>query len=56
VIAGEIFRYRAHREYFANEILPGLGSPSSSPAHFIGPLGRRLLSSARCLRVPSLVP
>jgi glycosyltransferase involved in cell wall biosynthesis len=56
VLAGEIFRYRAHQEYFSNEILPRL----DGQRRFIGPVGfarkRRLLAAARCLLVPSLVP
>lgn len=58
VIAGEVFRYRAHHDYFAKEILPRLDGVNSS--RFIGPAGfarkRRLLAAARCLLVPSLVP
>jgi glycosyltransferase involved in cell wall biosynthesis len=57
VIAGEIFRYRAHEEYFRNEIEPRLDGRTR---RFIGPVGlarkRRLLAGARCLLVPSLVP
>jgi glycosyltransferase involved in cell wall biosynthesis len=56
VLAGEIFRYRAHEEYFLKEILPRL----NGQRRFIGPAGfarkRRLLAAARCLLVPSLVP
>jgi glycosyltransferase involved in cell wall biosynthesis len=56
VIAGQVFGYEEHLEYFRRHIEPSLG-----PAcRFIGPVGprrkRRLLSAARCLLVPSLAP
>jgi glycosyltransferase involved in cell wall biosynthesis len=57
LVAGEIFRYRAHEEYFWQEILPRL---DGRRRRFLGPVGltrkRRLLTAARCLLVPSLVP
>ena len=65
VIAGEIFRYRAHQDYFSSEIGPRLDRGNSArnavkPARFLGPVGfarkRRLLAAARCLLTPSLVP
>jgi glycosyltransferase involved in cell wall biosynthesis len=56
VLAGELFRYRAHEEYFAGEILPRL---ENGTRRFIGPVAaarkRRLLAGARCLLIPSLV-
>jgi glycosyltransferase involved in cell wall biosynthesis len=56
VVAGEVFRYRAHQEYFSRELAPRLNG-----AHrFIGSVGfvrkRLWLAAARCLLVPSLVP
>ncbi len=70
LVAGEVFRYRAHEEYFEKEILPRCGaagwpardaaSARGSVARFVGPVGlsrkRRLLAAARCLLIPSLVP
>jgi glycosyltransferase involved in cell wall biosynthesis len=57
LLAGEIFRYQAHENYFRDEIAPRL---NGSCRRFVGPVGmarkRRLLASARCLLVPSLVP
>jgi glycosyltransferase involved in cell wall biosynthesis len=57
VVAGEIFRYRAHEDYYQREMLPRL---DGRLRRFIGPVGlarkRRLLAAARCLLVPSLVP
>jgi glycosyltransferase involved in cell wall biosynthesis len=54
-IAGQVFPYDAHRQYFAEEIQPRLG-PN---ARFLGPIGfarkRRLLTAARVLLIPSLV-
>jgi glycosyltransferase involved in cell wall biosynthesis len=56
VIAGEVFAYEAHRRYFAEEVQPRL----DARRRFVGPVGfarkRRLLTAARCLLVPSLVP
>jgi glycosyltransferase involved in cell wall biosynthesis len=54
LIAGEVFPDQAHRQYFARQIRPRLGSA----ARFLGPgdfaRKRRLLTAARCLLVPSL--
>jgi glycosyltransferase involved in cell wall biosynthesis len=55
VIAGEIFPYAAHQDYFDQEIAPALGAE----CRFIGPADfaqkRQLLAEAQCLLVPSLV-
>lgn len=57
IIAGELFPYEYHREYYNKEILPRL---DGNDYKFIGPVGldkkKRLLSAARCLLVPSMVP
>ncbi len=56
VIAGQVFGYEEHVEYFRRHIEPSLGQR----CRFIGPVGprrkRRLLSAARCLLVPSQAP
>ena len=56
LLAGKVFPYTAHIDYFENEIRPRL----DRSRRFIGPIGlrmkRRLLTQARCLLVPSLVP
>jgi glycosyltransferase involved in cell wall biosynthesis len=56
IVAGQVFPYREHEEYFAREILPRL---DGRERRFVGPVGmtrkRRLLAGARCLLVPSLV-
>ncbi|HEY9510578.1 MAG TPA: glycosyltransferase family 4 protein [Verrucomicrobiae bacterium] len=56
VLAGEVFRYETHQNYFEQQIAPRL----DHARRFVGPVGlrrkRRLLSGARCLLVPSLVP
>ena len=56
LLAGEVFRYEAHEQYFQREIAPRLGGVH----RYIGPVGwvrkRRLLSAARCLLAPSLAP
>ncbi|HEY7298796.1 MAG TPA: glycosyltransferase [Xanthobacteraceae bacterium] len=56
LIAGEVFSYPEHQEYFEAEIRPRL----DRWRRFIGPIGlarkRRLLAAAHCLLVPSLVP
>jgi glycosyltransferase involved in cell wall biosynthesis len=55
MIAGEVFPYADHERYFAEEIHPRLDARRV----FIGPVGfedkRKLLQSARCLLVPSLI-
>jgi glycosyltransferase involved in cell wall biosynthesis len=55
ILAGEVYPYPAHEEYFAREIAPRL----DARRRFIGPAGiarkRRLLAGARCLVVPSTV-
>jgi len=55
LIAGQVYPFPAHQEYFERAIAPRLGAA----VRFIGPIGptrkRRLLSAARCLLVPSLV-
>ena len=56
LLAGHVFPYEDHQRYFEAEIRPRLGSR----ARFLGPIGfarkRRLLTAARCVLVPSLVP
>src|SRR5262249_41003285 len=56
VIAGKVFPYPAHLEYFEHAVKPRLGSMHS----YIGPVGgkkkRRILAAARCLIVASLAP
>lgn len=55
-IAGQVFPYEAHLQYFNSQIAPRLCSPN----RYLGPLGRerkqRFLTAARCVLVPSLVP
>ena len=54
VVAGELYPYAAHRDYFETEVRPLL----DARRRFVGPVGfrrkRRLLTAARCLLVPSL--
>lgn len=56
ILAGAVFRYREHEEYFRAEIAPRLGPR----CRFIGPVGperrKRLLAGAICLVAPSLAP
>jgi glycosyltransferase involved in cell wall biosynthesis len=55
LLAGEVFPYAGHLQYFEHEIKPHL----DRKRQFIGPVGmarkRHLLSEARCLLVPSTV-
>jgi glycosyltransferase involved in cell wall biosynthesis len=51
VLAGEVFGYEAHREYFDRELR---GVDFIGPAR--GECKRRLLARARCVLIPSLVP
>lgn len=56
ILAGAVFRYAAHEEYFMDRIAPRL----SDSCRFVGAAGperkKRLLSGAMCLVVPSVVP
>jgi glycosyltransferase involved in cell wall biosynthesis len=56
LLGGRVFMHPEHQAYFAGEIVPRL----DRRRRFLGPLGfrqkRRLLATARCLLVPSLVP
>ena len=56
LLAGELFGYQAHEDYFEDEIAPRL----DPWRRFVGPAGfarkRRLLTSASCLLMPSQVP
>ncbi len=56
LLAGAVFPYESHEGYFREQIAPRL----DGNRRWIGPIGfarkRRLLSAARCLVVPSLVP
>lgn len=55
LIAGEVFPYPTHQDYFRTEVVPRL----DGHRRYIGPVGfarkRRLLAAARCLLVPSQV-
>jgi glycosyltransferase involved in cell wall biosynthesis len=56
IIAGSVFEYRDHRQYFDSMIRPRLNTRT----RFIGPVGgarkANLLAGARCLLAPSLAP
>jgi glycosyl transferase family 1/glycosyl transferase family 4 len=56
LLGGQVFNFKTHQEYFEREIAPRC----VGFIKFLGPVGmlrkRRLLSAARCLLVPSLVP
>lgn len=55
LIGGQVFPYAEHERYFRDEVAPLL----DDRRRFLGPLGfdrkRRLLASARCVLIPSLV-
>ena len=55
LLAGEVFGYPEHQAYFTDEVVPRL----DARRRFVGAVGfarkRRMLGSARCLLVPSLV-
>ena len=55
LLAGEVFPYAEHLDYFNREITPRL----DRERRYVGPLGfvkkRRLLSQAKCLIIPSTV-
>ncbi|MFP5238060.1 MAG: glycosyltransferase [Acidobacteriota bacterium] len=60
-LAGQVFPYREHQQYFAEKIKPLLGPQQSGVQHrFLGPLSRErlrsLLARARCLLHPTRAP
>jgi glycosyltransferase involved in cell wall biosynthesis len=56
ILAGNVFPYREHQDYFDTMVKPRLGFSR----RYVGPVGgerkRSLLAAARCLLVTSLVP
>ena len=56
IIAGRVFNYPEHQQYFRQELAPRL----DARRRYIGPVNhwekQRLLATARCLLVPSLAP
>jgi glycosyltransferase involved in cell wall biosynthesis len=56
LLAGEVFRYETHMNYFKEDILPRL----DHERRFIGPLRfarkKRLLALSQCVLIPSTVP
>lgn len=56
LLGGQVFPYEAHERYFREQIAPRL----DAQRRFIGPVSfrrkRRLLSSARCLLLPTVAP
>jgi glycosyltransferase involved in cell wall biosynthesis len=56
LIAGTVYAYPEHQQYFEREVVPRL----DRRRRFIGPVRgarkRRLLAAARCVVIPSLVP
>jgi glycosyltransferase involved in cell wall biosynthesis len=61
VIAGRVYPYRAHREYFEEKIEPRLESARPPADHeFVGQLPperrRQMLAEAKCLLHPTLAP
>jgi glycosyltransferase involved in cell wall biosynthesis len=56
LLAGKVFPFAEHERYFAGRIAPEL----DAERRYVGPAGmrrkRRLLSAARCVVVPSVVP
>jgi glycosyltransferase involved in cell wall biosynthesis len=61
VIAGRVYPYRAHRQYFAEKIEPQLETGRPPADHqFVGQLAphrrREMLAQAKCLLHPTLAP
>jgi len=55
VLAGQVFPYAEHERYFEREILPRLDGRRCFVGPVEGAAKRRLLATARCVAVPSLV-
>jgi glycosyltransferase involved in cell wall biosynthesis len=56
VIAGKVFPYPAHLEYFEHTLKPRLGPGTRYIGSINGKRKHRILAAARCLIVASLVP
>jgi glycosyltransferase involved in cell wall biosynthesis len=54
VIAGTVFDYPEHREYFNSQIAPRLGGQISFIGNVSGERKAKLLAGAKCLLLPSL--
>jgi glycosyltransferase involved in cell wall biosynthesis len=55
LIAGRVFPYPDHEQYFAEKIEPRLGPQVRFLGNLDFPRKRRLLTAARCLLMPSLI-
>jgi glycosyltransferase involved in cell wall biosynthesis len=56
VLAGQVFPYRDHQDYFAQAVQPRLDASRRYVGPARGEQKRRLLAASRCLVVASLVP
>lgn len=61
VIAGRVYPFRSHKEYFEEKVEPQLQAPTLPVDHkFVGQLSpdsrRRMLADAKCLLHPTLAP
>jgi glycosyltransferase involved in cell wall biosynthesis len=56
LIAGQVFPYRAHQDYFERELSPLFDEQRRFIGPVTGALKRQLLASARCVLIPSLAP
>lgn len=61
LLAGQVFPYREHQEYFDNQIQPRLASSGTTPHHqFLGAItperSQELLRRALCLLHPTIAP
>jgi glycosyltransferase involved in cell wall biosynthesis len=55
LIAGRVFPYPDHQQYFAEQIQPRLGSQARFLGNLDFPRKRRFLTAARCLLMPSQI-
>lgn len=56
ILAGAVFRYGAHEEYFTKKIAPRLSDKCTFAGVANPERKKKLFSGARCLVVPSLIP
>jgi glycosyltransferase involved in cell wall biosynthesis len=57
ILAGRLFDYESHHQYYSREIIPRLDGERYRYVGSLGPNGKSvLLGSAKCLLVPSLAP
>jgi glycosyltransferase involved in cell wall biosynthesis len=56
IVAGSVFPYREHREYFEHTVRPRLGPTVNWVGQVGGGRKQKLIAGARCVLIPSVAP